>query len=41
MFEIYKTSTGKVILSGLTMREAQWLRLIWADRADLVIRPMA
>ena len=41
MFEIYKISTGKVILSGLTLRQAQTLRLTWADRADLGIRPMA
>jgi hypothetical protein len=41
MFEIYKISTGRVILSGLTLREAQALRLTWADRADLFIRRVA
>jgi len=41
MFEIYKVSTDRVILSGLSLREAQALRLTWVDRADLVIRPMA
>lgn len=41
MFEIYKISTGRVILSGLTLRQAQALRLTWADRADLGIRPAA
>lgn len=41
MFEIYKISTDRVILSGLSLCEAQALRLTWADRADLVVRPMA
>lgn len=41
MFEIYKISTGRVILSGLSLREAQAFRLIQADRADLFIRRMA
>ena len=41
MFEIYKISTGEVILSGLSPREAQALRLTWADREDLGIRPAA
>lgn len=41
MFEIYKISTGKAILSSLSLRQAQALRLTWADRADLGIRPVA
>lgn len=41
MFEIYKISTDRVILSSLSLQEAQALRLTWADRADLIIRPMA
>lgn len=41
MFEIYKISTGRVILSGLSLRQAQALRLTWADRAGLGIRPVA
>ena len=41
MFEIYQISTGRVILSGLSLRQAQALRLTWADRADLGIRPAA
>ena len=41
MFEIYKISIDRVILSGLSLREAQALRLTWADRVDLIIRPMA
>lgn len=40
MFEIYKISTGAVILSGLTRRQAETLRLTWADRWDLGIRKM-
>lgn len=40
MFEIYKMSTGAVVLAGLTLRQAESLRLTWADRADLKIRPM-
>lgn len=39
MFELYKVSTGKVILSGLTRRQAESLRLTWADRVDIIIRP--
>lgn len=38
MFELVKISTGVVILSGLTLRQAQSLRLTWADRADIEIR---
>lgn len=41
MFEIYKVSTGTVILDRLTRHEAEWLRFMWADRLDLIIRPMA
>ena len=41
MYEIYKISTDRVILSGLSLRQAQALRLTWADRADLIVRPMA
>lgn len=40
MFEIYKISTGAIILSGLTWRQAETLRLTWADRLDLGIRKM-
>lgn len=41
MYELYKVSTGAVVLAGLTLRQAESLRLTWADRADLKIRPMA
>ena len=41
MYEIYKVSTGAVVLSGLTLRQAESLRLTWADRWDMRIRPMA
>lgn len=41
MYEIYKISTDRIILSGLSLRQAQALRLTWADRADLIVRPMA
>lgn len=40
MFEIYKISTGAVILSGFTQRQAECLRLTWADMWDLGIRKM-
>ena len=40
MIEIYKISTGAVILSGLTWQQAKYLRLTWADRWDLGIRKM-
>ena len=39
MFELYKVSTGVVILSGLTLRQAKHLQLAWADMADIEIRP--
>lgn len=41
MFEIVKVSTGAVVLAGLSRKQAESLRLVWADRADLAIRPMA
>lgn len=40
MYEIFKISTGKVVLSGLTFRQARYLRSMWADQADLIIRPI-
>jgi hypothetical protein len=40
MYEIYKISTDKVILSGLSLRQAEHLRLNWVDQADLIVRPM-
>ena len=39
MFELVKISTGVVILSGLTLRQAESLRRSWADMADIEIRP--
>lgn len=41
MFEIYKISTGRVVLSGLSLREAHSLRMVQPDLADLAIRQMA
>ena len=40
MFELYKVSTGVVILSGLTLRQAESLRRSWADMADIIVRPL-
>ena len=39
MFELVKISTGVVILSGLTLRQAESLRRSWVDMADIEIRP--
>lgn len=39
MFELYKVSTGVVILTGLTLRQAKHLSRAWADMADIIIRP--
>ena len=39
MFELVKISTGVVILSGLTLRQAKHLRRSWVDMADIEIRP--
>ena len=39
MFELVKISTGAVILSGLTLKQAKHLRWAWADMADIEIRP--
>lgn len=41
MFEIYNTKTDKVILSGLTYKQASALRMTWVDLWDLKIRPMS
>lgn len=38
MYELYKISTGAIILSGLTLRQAQSLRFVQADRWDLGVR---
>ena len=40
MFELVKVSTGAVILSGLTRRQAENLRRAWADMADIIVRPV-
>lgn len=39
MFELYKVSTGVVILTGLTRRQAESLRRAWVDMADIIVRP--
>ena len=41
MYEIYNKTTGAVILSGLTYKQATALRLSWADRFSLGIRKTA
>ena len=38
MYEIYNKNTGKVILSGLTYKEASALRFMWVDRFNFDIR---
>lgn len=38
MFELVKVSTGVVILTGLTRRQAESLRRSWVDMADIIIR---
>lgn len=41
MYEIYNKTTGAVVLSGLTYKQATALRFTWADRFSFGIRKTA
>ena len=41
MYEIYNKTTGAVVLSGLTYKQATALRFTWVDRFSFGIRKTA